>query len=90
MLDETDLWYYDKKQLVDLTPLEAKLLSILIENKDETITFEEIVLKMFENKSDVKIYKNSIRMTVSRLNKKIGFSLKIKSKRNIGYYIERN
>ena len=88
MLDEDNLWYYDDGQLIDLTPNQAKMLAVFIENKGEEVPTKEIVLKMFKDDTNVNIYKNSIRIIASRLNKRIGFSLKIKAKNGKRYYIE--
>lgn len=88
MLDEENLWYYDDGQLIDLTPNQAKMLAVLIENKGKVVPTKEIVSKMFKDDTNINIYKNSIRIIASRLNKRIGFSLKIKAKKGKGYYIE--
>ncbi len=88
MLDEINCWYYDKRKLIDLTPNETKLLSILIDNKYRIVSIQEICTKVFNDYKNIKIYENSIKLLISRLNKKINFSIKIQSKYKKGYYLK--
>jgi DNA-binding response OmpR family regulator len=85
MLDERNLEYYGNNGIINLTPNESKLLGLLIENKNRIVKLEEICLKVYSANYNT-LYKNSIRIVISRVNKKIK-DFKIKCKRGVGYYI---
>jgi DNA-binding response OmpR family regulator len=72
-------------QIVDLTAKEYELLEFLVANKGALVSTEMIQEQLWNN--DEFIGSNVIQVIVYRLRNKLSKSF-IKSKRNLGYYIE--
>jgi len=78
---EKKLIFFKSTQLF-LTPAEYIVLSLLIKNKGNSVSKEQIIYDsdIFQNSSE-----NSINVIISRLRKKLDKNIQIKSTRGIGY-----
>ena len=65
--DTKELIYNDKK--VNLTPKEKRLLELLIQRRNYTITFAEIMNELWEDSFEKEISINSVKNVVSSLRK---------------------
>lgn len=83
MLDEENEFYYIGNTLVELTPLETRTLSYLIEHKDRIVLHDELINAVFEEQG--KKPPNKLVQLIHRLNKKLKYELCIQSKKNVGY-----
>lgn len=76
-LSATHIWEHSSKQLFinhKLTPLSPKehtLLNLFIEHQGRCVTFEEIILKLWEDSFDEDISIDSVKQQVSLLRKKL-------------------
>jgi DNA-binding response OmpR family regulator len=75
-------------QVLELTKNEYKILELLMENKEKTITRDEIIIKLWE--TDSYIDDNTLTVNMSRLRKKleqIGLHDFVVTKKGLGYLI---
>ena len=87
MFDE-ELWVYAKGDLkIPLSYKEGKVLQMLIENKNTTVTFKEFSHVLYGCEED-KWTRKAIGQFVSKLRKKIGNDGEIVSLLDIGYRLE--
>ena len=80
------LTYQD--QTIELTKNEYKILELLMENKEKTISRDEIIIKLWE--TDSFIDDNTLTVNMSRLRKKLellGLTDFIVTKKGLGYLI---
>ena len=85
-LTEGVLLYHDEK--LTLTKNELKILKILFENKDKTVSRDTFMLKLWE--SDEYVDENTLSVNVNRLRKKldnIGLTHFITTRKGIGYQL---
>lgn len=85
-LGELTLTYKNEK--LDLSKNEFKILQILLENKNKTVSRDEIMRQLWE--SDSFIDDNTLTVNVTRLRKRledIGLKDFIKTKKGIGYIV---
>lgn len=83
-LTETTLTYQEEK--VELTRNEFRILQILMENKEEVVSRENLMTKLWE--SDAYVDENTLSVNVNRLRKKLevlGLEDFIITKKGIGY-----
>jgi len=82
VLDETKASVSLKDEVLDLTPAEYIVLKLFIKNRGSTISKEQILYDsdIFKNSND-----SSLSVIISRLRKKLGSEISIKSIRGIGY-----
>jgi len=68
--------------LLDLTPAEFVLIKLLIQNRNSTVSKEQILYNsnVFEYGSD-----GSLAVILNRLRKKLGSEITIKTVRGVGY-----
>ena len=87
MFDE-ELWVYAKGELkIPLSYKEGRVLQMLIENKNKTVTFKELSLALYGYDED-KWTRKAIGQFVSKLRKKIGNDGEIVSLLDKGYRLE--
>ena len=85
-LKDTTLMYQD--QQVDLTKNEFKILQILLENKGQIVSREQIMVRLWD--SDCYVDDNTLTVNMTRLRKKleeIGVVNFITTKKGLGYII---
>ena len=82
VLDETKASVSLKDEVLDLTPAEYIVLKLFIKNRGSTISKEQILYDsdIFKNSND-----SSLSVIISRLRKKLGSEISIKSIRGVGY-----
>jgi len=82
VLDETKASVSLKDEVLDLTPAEYIVLKLFMKNRGSTISKEQILYDsdIFKNSND-----SSLSVIISRLRKKLGSEISIKSIRGIGY-----
>ena len=86
-LNDATLTY--KRDKIDLTKNEFKILQLLLEQKGKTASREEIMTHLWENDSYVD--ENTLTVNITRLRKKletIGLCDLILTKKGIGYLVE--
>jgi len=86
-LNDATLTY--KRDKIDLTKNEFKILQLLLEQKGKTASREEIMTRLWENDSYVD--ENTLTVNITRLRKKletIGLCDLILTKKGIGYLVE--
>ena len=87
MFDE-ELWVYAKGNLkIPLSYKEGRVLQMLIENKNRTVTFKELSLALYGYNAD-KCSKKAIGQLITSLRKKIGDDGKIVGLMKKGYRLE--
>ena len=85
-LSDGTLAYQEQK--VSLTRNELKILQVLMENKEQNVSRETLMTRLWE--SDSYVDENTLSVNVNRLRKKlegIGLAKFILTKKGIGYYI---
>ena len=82
MLDDTKESVTLHGEVVDLTPAEFVVIKLLIKNRNNTVSKEQILYdsEVFEYGSD-----GSLAVIINRLRKKLGSEVKIKTVRGVGY-----
>jgi len=90
-----ELVFYEKKgfihyeaKKVELTRNEIRMLSLLLKNKDEITTRDDLMNELWQN--DEFVDENTLTVNINRLRKKIesiGLQGYIKTKRGIGYFL---
>ena len=78
-----------KGEKVELTKNEYKILQTLVENKNKTVSRDNLMIKLWE--TDNYVEENTLNVNVTRLRKKlesIGLNNFIKTKKGLGYIIE--
>ncbi len=74
---------------VELTKNEYKILQTLLENKNKTVSRDNLMIKLWE--TDNYVEENTLNVNVTRLRKKlesIGLNNFIKTKKGLGYIVE--
>lgn len=74
---------------IELTKNEYKILQTLLENKNKTVSRDNLMIKLWE--TDNYVEENTLNVNITRLRKKlesIGLNNFIKTKKGIGYIIE--
>ena len=84
LLDETNRRYIVNGRVVELTRMETIVLKELINNKDIVITYDMLEVAAYGTITGAC---NGVRAAVSRLRGKLKGVLEIKTKYQIGYYI---
>ena len=87
-LNDASLSYKGEK--ISLTKNEFRILQILMENSGKIIARDDIIARLWE--SDAFIDDNTLTVNVARLRKKlenVGMEGRIKTKKGIGYYLDR-
>lgn len=82
MLDEYNLRYIADGEIIELTQIEASILSIILQCKNRIATYE-VLCKYVYGKE---MRHNAINKTVFGLREKLKGILEIKTKRGKGYY----
>lgn len=75
-------------RVIYLTSMETRLLELIYENRGNVVNYEEIAKEIYETEIDVCL-KNTTAIHISRLKKKIGKYIEIKTIRQVGYIIEK-
>lgn len=75
-------------RVIYLTLMETRLLELIYENKGNVVSYKEIAKEIYETEIDVCL-KNTIAINISRLKKKIGKYIEIKTIRQAGYIVEK-
>ncbi|MDD4377843.1 MAG: response regulator transcription factor [Eubacteriales bacterium] len=86
-LGDATLLYNDEK--IDLTKNEFKILQILLENKGNVVSRDDIMVRLWETESFVD--ENTLTVNVARIRKKldnVGLTDFIKTKKGMGYLVE--
>lgn len=86
MLDEENGLYYMKDSVIDLAPLEVKLMKLLIDEKGKIAKYENLNEKLY--KGDSEKARNCLRQIVFGLNQKLKRELKISCRVSMGYRLE--
>lgn len=87
-LNDASLSYKGEK--MSLTKNEFRILQILMENSGKIIARDDIIARLWE--SDAFIDDNTLTVNVARLRKKlenVGMEGRIKTKKGIGYYLDK-
>ena len=87
-LNDATLVNNDKK--LDLTKNEFRILQMLLENEGRIVSRDSIITRLWE--SDEFIDDNTLTVNIARLRKKleqIGLEQMIRTKKGIGYMVER-
>jgi DNA-binding response OmpR family regulator len=74
--------------MIELTRNEIRLLSLLLKNKENITSREDLMNELWQ--SDEFVDENTLTVNINRLRKKIetiGLEDYIKTKRGIGYYL---
>lgn len=87
MHDEKNYRYIARDAVIELTPIENKILAILIKNKGKITTYNELCREIYGYDAD-KYFYFCLSSAVSRLRWKLNDEIKIKTVRKIGYRIE--
>lgn len=77
---------YIGKNIIKFTPLESKLLELLIENKGKVVTLDKIAKYLYLCELDRYLIEN-IRRIVGRIRKKTKNEFNIYTRYNKGYFI---
>lgn len=86
-IGDATLTYQGEK--IDLTKNEFKILQLLLENKGQVVSRDDIMVKLWETDSFVD--ENTLTVNVARLRKKLeasGLAEFIKTKKGMGYLVE--
>ena len=86
-INDNSISYNGEK--VELTKNEYKILQTLLENKNKTVSRDNLMIKLWE--TDNYVEENTLNVNVTRLRKKlesIGLNNFIKTKKGLGYIIE--
>lgn len=86
MLDESTGIYYSKKGEIKLARLEAELLSMLIQNNGNLVTFSELCEYLYGISTGNN--RRCLHQAAYRLNKKLKDEIVITSKIAVGYRLE--
>lgn len=86
-LDKTKTKAFCKGQELSLTAGEYRLLTILLENKDQTLTRTQLLDKLWDIECNF-VNDNTLTVTMKRLREKLNNSQCIKTIRGIGYRME--
>lgn len=89
MLNTGDATLTYEGEKIDLTKNEFKILQLLLENKGQVVSRDDIMVKLWETDSFVD--ENTLTVNVARLRKKLeasGLSDFIKTKKGMGYLVE--
>lgn len=86
MYDENLGEYIGENGVIELTKSENKIMSLLIENKGTTITFNDIAQVIHGCNTD-KYLNNNISLMIYRLRRKVHDEIKIYSRYGWGYFI---
>ena len=76
-------------KVIELTKNEYKILQTLLENKNKTVSRDNLMIKLWE--TDNYVEENTLNVNVTRLRKKlesIGIKNFIKTKKGLGYIVE--
>ncbi len=87
VLDKTKTKALCKGQELSLTAGEFRLLTILLENKDQTLTRTQLLDKLWDTDGNF-VNDNTLTVTMKRLREKLNNSQCIKTIRGIGYRME--
>lgn len=86
-INDNSFSYNGKK--IELTKNEYKILQTLLENKNKTVSRDNLMIKLWE--TDNYVEENTLNVNITRLRKKlesIGLNNFIKTKKGLGYIIE--
>ena len=86
-INDNSISYNGEK--VELTKNEYKILQTLLENKNKTVSRDNLMIKLWE--TDNYVEENTLNVNITRLRKKlesIGLNNFIKTKKGLGYIIE--
>lgn len=86
-INDNSISYNGEK--VELTKNEYKILQTLLENKNKTVSRDNLMIKLWE--TDNYVEENTLNVNVTRLRKKlesIGLNNFIKTKKGLGYIVE--
>lgn len=84
MLDEYNYRFIGNNEIIQLTPTETMILSILIKNKGKVVSFNEMIEKLYGNYG---CSLGNIRLHMKHLRDKLKYEFDIKTIRNVGYII---
>lgn len=79
--------YYGKDKIIELTDLENRILNLLIKNKHTVVRHRQIMKRIYKSDEDKELM-NTITSNIYRLRKKLKGEVNIKTRRNIGYWID--
>ena len=79
MLNEDGYCFIGKKEIIELTIFETKVLSLLLQNKGRITTYEQICDFTYNQKID-EYYKRTIQTKICRLRTKMKNEVNIKNK----------
>jgi two-component system phosphate regulon response regulator PhoB len=83
-LDKNSMTFYIRDEKIDLTPIEFKLLSLLLERRGKTLSREELLEKVWGYSSSA--YTRTVDTHIKRLRDKLGeASGRIETSRGEGY-----
>lgn len=86
-INDNSISYNGEK--VELTKNEYKILQTLLENKNKTVSRDNLMIKLWE--TDNYVEENTLNVNITRLRKKlesIGLNNFIKTKKGLGYIVE--
>ena len=86
-INDNSISYNGEK--VELTKNEYKILQTLLENKNKTVSRDNLMIKLWE--TDNYVEENTLNLNITRLRKKlesIGLNNFIKTKKGLGYIVE--
>lgn len=84
IFDFSQMHFYVKKQLVELSKTEQKLLRLLIENQGITLSRNDLVDRIWTDGAEY-VDENALSVTIKRLRDKLGAGEYIKTVYGIGY-----
>lgn len=79
--------FYGNCGIIELTDIENRILNLLIKNKHTVVRYRQIMRKIYKSDEDKELM-NTITSNVCRLRQKLRGEVKIKTRRNIGYWID--
>jgi DNA-binding response OmpR family regulator len=86
MHDVENFRYIGKNKIIELTRPENIILKLLMQNKGNLVTFEELVMTVYGELPDYS-YTRCIVTHITRMNKKLKGELHIRNRRGIGYML---
>lgn len=87
MLDERNHWIKLKNKTIDLTPTEVKIFKRLYKDKNNYVSFKNIIKVLYGNVEIDSNTKRDISVYITRLKRKIKPDIQIITKKTVGYML---
>lgn len=87
MLDEDTGMFYIGNKIISLTFYESMILEVLIKNKYKTVSYEEFLKELYNEKDLTSKGKQKVNALLWRLKQKLKLFIDIRHIRNKGYIL---